>query len=249
MKRTRHRIDDAEAGAATDRGSADDVLDLQADAEAAESRSVDLTPGEARRRRGAELRSEGSAIDGEGLSDQDFYTLNGGGPTAHLQRAIWKLPGMTERQIDALDRQQRKSYDGFAPENEMARMRARMMIVLETVATGSFQKAAHPDADLAETRAYVDLGLRCIEGLNKISDRFERARGQAQQQIFVQHNRFDPGSQAVLQNVQTDRIESSSGKLPLLNGPKNQRDGGASAVLDQEPSPPPRPRQRSARTL
>ncbi|MDP3495987.1 MAG: hypothetical protein Q8R82_22985 [Hyphomonadaceae bacterium] len=125
---------------------------------------------------------------------------------------------MTERQIDALDRQQRKSYDGFAPENEMARMRARMMILLETTVTGALQKAAHPDAGLAETRAYVDLGVRCIESLNKVSDRFERARGQAQQQIFVQHNRFDTGSQAVLQNVQTERVEAGSGLPPLLQG-------------------------------
>lgn len=218
MTRTRHRTAGATAGAATERDSDQDVLDAQADADAADSHLLGLTPGEARRRRAAELRVEASALDGEGLSDQDFYTLNGGGPTAHLQGAIWKQPGMTEREVGGLDRQQRKSYDGFAPENEMERARARMMILLETTATGALQKAARPDADVATKRAFVELGLRCIESFNKVSDRFERARGQAQQQIFVQHNRFDTGSQAVLQNVQTERVEAGSGLPPLLKG-------------------------------
>jgi len=206
-----------------------------------------FTSLEHRLRRAAQLRSEAASLDGEGLSERDFHILNGSSPTRLLRAAIWKRSGGSEREFDALDLQQRKSYEGFAPENELARARARQMILLETATTGALQSAANPEIDIAGKRAYMELALRCIEAFNKLSDRFERARGLAQQQIFVQHNRFDPGSQAVLQNVQTERIEGGSSTPQLLNGLQTQGDGGAPAAVGQQPSPSRQRRKRSAR--
>ena len=144
--------------------------------------------------------------------------------------------GHGRAEIDAARRQQRTSYKGLAAVDELERARARCMILLETAATGAFHKAAEDNADIGTRQAYVNLALRCLDGLNKMSDRFERARGQAQQQIFVQHNRFDNGSQAVLQTVQTERVESRSGPSPLSKCAQ-PADGETSSDLEESPPP------------
>ena len=216
-----------------------------ADDEAA-ARFQGLSAGERDRRRAAELRSEAAALDGGDLSDEDFHTLNGGGPAEGLKHAVWKHAGISESQIDLVHRQQRKSYKGYAPQNELEATRARCMILLETAATGAFQKAAAHDADAAARLAYMEVALRCLDGFNKISDRFERARGQAHQQIFVQHNRFDNGSQAVLQNVQAERVESNSDRA-LPGGMHSAISGTVVEELNHQPSPPVQRRRRTTR--
>lgn len=235
MKRTAYGTDgDAEKSPTLDTGRVtSDPLDAIDDTA---SRDRTLTPDEQRRLRAAELRSEAAALDGADLSEDDFHILNGGGPTDRLHAAVWKLPHMTEREIDAARRQQRTSYKGLAAVDELERARARCMILLETAATGAFHKAAEDNADIGTRQAYVNLALRCLDGLNKMSDRFERARGQAQQQIFVQHNRFDNGSQAVLQTVQTERVESRSGPSPLSKCAQ-PADGETSSDLEESPPP------------
>lgn len=168
-----------------------------------------------RRRRAAELRSEACVLEDGILSTADYYALNGGGPNDHLHNVIWKSPGMTDREKDKLRAQQNQTYHGLAPTDAMERMRARCMVMLESAATGAFMKAAVAD-DPTATEAYLTMALRSLEGFNKMSERFERARGQPQQQIVVQHNRFDSGSQAVLQTVQADKIENHAVPTPLL---------------------------------
>lgn len=245
MKRTAYWTDgDAEKSPTLDPGRVtSDPLDTIDDTA---SRDRTLSPDEQRRVRAAELRSEAAALDGADLSEEDFHMMNGGGPTDRLHAAVWKLPHMTEREIGAARRQQRISYKGLAAVDELERARARCMILLETAATGAFHKAAEDNTDIGTRQAYVDLALRCLEGLNKMSDRFERARGQAQQQIFVQHNRFDNGSRAVLQTVQTERLEPRSGLPPLLSGAQPANGETPSAV---EESPPPHSAKRRKRDV
>ncbi len=166
---------------------------------------------EERKIRAAQLRQEAAILSDEMITTADFYILNGGGdPASSQHKAIWKLPGMSDREVRALERQQSQFYEQQAPANPIECARVRHMSLLDAAATGALQAAARCNGDVVAARAYTELGVRCLDAFNKASDRFERGRGLLQQKIFVQHNKFDSGSQAVVQTYQTEAIGHAS---------------------------------------